>query len=321
MDERRIMPELTEGEYLAKSCDVCDIDHIIGTEEDVCTLHYSDPGVEYDYGYDFVNVIGNRQIHGYYVGIDRFCLLTNGYGKEYLLYEYAVFDDEDPETVNELLFRHLLTLAKVTGCSRITFIKRGGNSLFTDYFLEHGFRECDESLELSIEGAALSNRDKLVLPTEEDALGFKELFFLREQGFILDSEKCYFEAAGEWIVIDRRSGACHFSSAFEVIGGEMKLGDTRELTQIDVCCQLLKKDVSKDIRIYTSKNENNDFLPAIIAGDIGIFLPERTLNMKERNDLRQLLRQDGRLKRYAVYYFRFNYEVGGERIILGFSRV
>lgn len=321
-EQKRIIPQLTKDGFLASSCSVCDIDDIIGTNEDLCTVHFSDPKVEYYYAYDYITVKKNRCRYGYYIGMDRFYPLENGWGKEYVLYEYAIYCEKEEKYANRLLFRHLLELAKTTGCNRILCKTEGGNALFYKYFTKKGFTENGAIYSLPIPDGKMSRRDQLVIPTKEDALSFEQLFFLREQGFTLEEEKCFFARQEEYISIDRKTGKCTFSKAFQVLGGEsLVLNNHHALCILDVCCQLLKDRIGKQIKIYLPSAKTTETTPDISADDIGIFLTEQATSLQEQRNFRLKLKEEGLLKKYALYSFYFNFEIGGACHTLGFRNI
>lgn len=319
MEERRVIPRLTDGDYVADSCGVCGIYDIMGTPPEECVLHYSAPNVEYNYGYDYITVSYNGNVQGYYIGTDRFCKLSDCWGKEYALYEYAIFDEHETERVNALLFRHLTELARITGCSRIICRRDAENSPFSDVPQENLQNDSSEFLALPVPGAKISPRDAIILPKSDDALGFEELFFLREQGFVLDEEKCLFKMHGEYISIDRKTGACKLSKAFSIIGGELPpLTDRTSLYLVDICRQLLSMNYRENVTILLKDAKSDEMTPDVLVDNIGIFLFKDNMTMKENRDFRMKLRQDGKLQKYARYRFHFDIEVGGEVNSLAF---
>jgi hypothetical protein len=322
MKKQRIIPRLTYGEYVVDSCGVCDIYNIYGSSPDLCTLHYSDPLVDYKYAYDYITLSTDGVFLGYYIGTDRFSCSAGHYDKEYVVYEYALFVEDGIDEAADMLFSHLSELARVTGCSRIICNKNGGNSLFNKHFADKGFTENVELLSLTLVGVTLSDYDRMVLPTNRDALGFDELFFLREQGFELDSEKCVLEINGESISVDRRTGACEFSEAFLVIGGVFVLqADQNSLGFIDVCRQLLGSGFEENIKIYLPSAKESELTPDILVDDIGIFISDQPTGLHERRTFRMRLREAGVIKKYAFYKLYFDYEVGGIRDGLAYGNV
>lgn len=319
--ENRNFPHLTLGDFCAQSRSVCGIDDIIGTPADECVHHYSAPDVEYDYGYDYVNVLCEKALFAYYIGVDRFFHGEEGWRKEYFLYEYAVFDDEDP-AVNELLLSHLETLARQTGCCRILCKSEGGNPIFYQLLAENGFALKDGKFWMkAIPDGEMSTFDKLVIPTAEDKLTFEQLFFLREHGFELDENTCTFVWQEDYICIDRKTGICSFSENIQSVGEPLILDGMRALCQIDVCHLLLKIGVNKPILLYPLSAKKSDTTPEIYADGIGIFVPEQKIGFRERNAFRMKLKQEGNLKKYGFYSYHFNLETGGEFDGLAFSNV
>ena len=323
-DEKRKIPVHKVGEYTVCSCGVCDIDGIIGSPEDECDMLYSAPDVEYDYGYDFVKLTGDGCIRAYYIGKDRFYPRDGSYGKEYMLYELAVYLGESE--VFGHLYRHLCELARVTGCERILLCDTVTGELYR-LLTADGFVRRDGMLVKRLEGVTLPERDRLVIPTDSDALTQGELFFLREQGFVLDGEKCRFEIDEKFIEIDRSRGACHFSDGFSVIGGELMLGTEHALCIIDVCVQLMKIRINEDIviNLAASVDEGRPDISfgrrGISYGRTAIFLPEARLTLKEKNALRAHLRAEGKYDSYELYHFWYDYEVGGSRTVIAFAKL
>ena len=95
--------------------DVFTVEEIIGALLEECAFHYSSPKVKYNYGYNYRAVKANGCIYGYYVGVDRFCLLDGKWAKEYILYEYAVYDVTGKRKANDALYACLLELVKGEG--------------------------------------------------------------------------------------------------------------------------------------------------------------------------------------------------------------
>ena len=200
------IPELFDGELRVGSCSVCTIDNIIGANEDECTLHFSHPGVEYNYGYDYITAT-DEFIWGYYIGVDRFYEIDGMLGKEYILYELGVFQEDESERVASLLYSHLIRLASDRGCQRIICSPCGGNEEFYALLEKGGFKRDGELLSLRLDGVKMCPQDEVVLPRVGEALRFEDLFFLREAGFSVDQKKCKFENEVGSITVNRLSTA------------------------------------------------------------------------------------------------------------------
>ncbi len=301
------MEKIRKGKYLVGKCGVCDIDDIIGSNEDLCTLHYSPPNVKYYYGYEYITAVADRCIYGYYIGIDRFCQIDGVWAKEYMLYEYAVFIGEDAHETNEVLFSYLVERAKELGCSRILCENKGGNPSFNTYLANHGFVEgC-----LQLSGVQLPARDEILLQTAGDTVTFEHAYFLREQDFIVDKEKIRFEWEGEEISICRRTGECSFSKAFEVVGETpLILNNQRALSLIDICCQILPLGEKSGIKIYPFPS-NVATAPDVLVGKWGIFVIEQPKTMLERREFLTALKEEGALEKVTFYTFHFDQETGG----------
>lgn len=313
-----ITPKLIEGDLTVGGCSVTSIDDIIGTPEDYCTLHYELPNIEYNYGYDYITATGDRCILGYYIGIDVFVKNGGQWAKEYILKEYAVFEESVAEEVESLLFRHLTTLARARGCSKIVCTKEGANQELVDYFARGGFSDEGELFVLELGGVALGTYDALLVPREGDALDLPDLFFLGEQGFSIEEDSCIFssEEDEKYIIIDRKSGLCHFSGRIEVYGGEVKIGVHPAMAIVDVLCQLNKMANKEDVKICLQSAKKSNTTPDVLVGDFGIFLPREKMSMKEELELKMALRVEGVLKKYDVYTTRFDFEVGGSGLFL-----
>ena len=322
MGKNRIIPQINRGPYTVLSFGVCDIDDYIGSDEDICTLHYAARGVDYNYGYDYVKQVAGRCVTGYYIGMDRFIQLNDSWSKEYVLFEYAIFLDNDVENAGEILLSHLVELARVTGCSRITLDKYGANQRFLALCETVGFVQSDDRMILCVEDAKMPEYDSLVIPTSADAIGHYDLFFLREVGFDLDSEKAVLSISDEQITVDRSTGACEFSSAFSVVGGEvsMLMGE-KAWCIIDVCRQLLNYNEKNGIKINVSSVKESDITPDIMVDDKGIFFNDDHMTLSERRDFRAKLREAGAIKKYAFYKLNFDCEVGGYCDNLAFANV
>ena len=314
----RVTPRIEENGIAVDSCGVCDIDDIIGTPGDYCTLHYELPNIEYNYGYDYITATGDRCILGYYIGIDVFVKNGGQWAKEYILKEYAVFEESVAEEVESLLSRHLTTLARARGCSKIVCTKEGANQEFVDYFARGGFSEEGDLFVLELGGVALGTYDALLVPREGDALDLPDLFFLGEQGFSIGEDSCIFSTDEDekYIIIDRKSGLCHFSGRIEVYGGEVKIGVHPAMAIVDVLCQLNKMANKEDVKIYLHSAKKSNTTPDVLVGDFGIFLPREKMSMKEELELKMALRVEGVLKKYDVYTTRFDFEVGGSGLFL-----
>ena len=332
----REIPILTDGEYKVDNCSVCDIDDIIGTSADLCTVYFSDevladPNHGYYYAYDYITAVAYRSFQGYYIGNEKFCRIGNTWGKEYVLYEYAVFPEEDEgEKVNALLLSHIRMVAEARGASRIICKGKGGDEAFYKSLAECGFREANDSGEviwsLEFTDVTLPERDAIILPKDGESLGFDELFFLRESGFVVDSQKCSFSFDDDFIIIDRSTGACSFSARFKCINQIcIQEGDRHALCIIDALCQLMIQKISGNIRITPRAAEEwrtaTDLVPDITAGDIGIFIADKPITSSDRRSLRERLRADGKLKKYALHTLRFNFELGGRSSTLAYANI
>ena len=307
-------------EFRIGECGVCDIEDFIGSDEDLCTEYFSEPAVEYNYGYNFITAMRDRCRMGYFIGVDRFAQIDGKWCKEYALKEYAVYIGDDAYVANRALFQYLIDLAKETGCSRIICKNKGGNTLFWQFLEQSCFVEDDENWILSLPNAKLPEADELVIPKEDEALGFAELFFLREQEFMLDREICRFSWGDESIVVDRKTGVCKFSKQFSVIGdGAFAVHGKKELCILEICSQLLSDNETKPIDIILPDAKATATTPDIRVGDAGYFVSEAAMPMKERQTLRLALKLEGQLKKYGITHFYFDFETGGRRNNLAYS--
>lgn len=308
-----------EDEYIIGECSVCDIDDIIGTDEDLCVQYFSEPEVEYDYGYNFITAVKQNCRKGYFIGVGRFFKKDGRWGKEYALKEYAVYQEKDAYIAHHALFNYLLTYAKEKGCSRIICKNKGGNTLFWQYLEQNGFEETSEEWTFSLPDAEMCEADKMVLPKENQALGFEELFFLREQGFAPDAEKCVFRYEGEWIFVDRKTGVCDFSQGFRVMGDvPFTVKGRRELGILHCACQLLEMGIQKPICIYPEGERTSDTVPDILADGCGVFVDKDFAGMREEYSFFVKLKQEGKMQKVGYYHYHFNLEVGGRYDSLGF---
>lgn len=315
--QKRIIPTLFEEGYTVGSCCVCDIDGIIGTEEDLCSHHFSQPGLEYDYGHNIITARADGERCGYYIGRDIFSRRTGAWDKEYALYEFAVNEGEE-DTVADLLLSHMRRLAKATGCSRIVCTREGGNAAFDELAAKWGFEKEGDDRILTLAEATLCREDSLVIPKERDRLTHEALFFLREQGFDLDGEACTFTWEGESITVDRKTALCRFSEGFTTLG-DLILEGEYALTVIDALCQMMKQGYGKGFIIDpTPKLKPTD--PDIVIDDMGVFIG-KDMTFRERIDFRRALREEGVLKKYTLHTLSFDFVLGGTRLCFGFSSV
>lgn len=316
-EQKSKIPVIREGEYTVGSCSVCSIDGIIGSPADECDIQYSDPEIEYNYGHDFVILSDEEEIRAYYIGLDRFYPREGSYGKEYAVFELALYLGS--RELFGLLYRHLIERARSTGCERV--VLRGVDGELRDLLISEGFCERDGVLTGRLNGVVLPERDRLVIPTATDALTHRELFFLRERLFDIDGEKCRLEIGKKCIEIDRRRGACHFLAGFSVIGEGLTLGSIRALSLLDACAQLIEIGVEEQIVIRTSGASVAAGCPDISFGRTAIFLPEERLKLQERSALRARLRAGGQYDRYTLHYLSFDFEVGGRRNGIAFAKI
>lgn len=315
--KKRIIPTLFEEGYTVGSCSVCDIDGIIGTEEYLCSHHFSQPGLEYDYGHDIITVREDGERCGYYIGRDIFSRRNGAWDKEYALYEFTVNDGEE-DIVPDLLLSHMRKLAKATGCSRIVCTREGGNAAFDEVVARWGFEKEGDSRILTLAEATLCREDSLVIPKETDRLTHEALFFLREQGFVLDEEACTFTWEGESITVDRKTALCRFSEGFTTLD-DLILEGKYALTVIDALCQMMKQGYGKGFIIDpTPKLKPTD--PDIVIDNMGVFIG-KSLPLRERIDFRRSLREEGVLQKYTFHTLSFDFVLGGTRICFGFSQV
>jgi len=180
----------------------------------------------------------------------------------------------------------------------------------------------DNQLVLALEGVTLNEYDALVIPTCEDKLGYEELFFLREQCFELDREKCTLELNGEYLTVDRKTGDCSFSQNIRLVGAEKLTLDGRwSLTVLDVLCQMLKQGPLGSVKINLPSAREDKYTPDIQIEDNAVYIVEERLSSQERCELRTKLKLGGVIKKFMLYEFSFNFEIGGERIKIGFESV
>jgi len=314
------IPEIFDGELRVGSCSVCSIENIIGANEDECTLHFSHPGVEYNYGYDYITAT-DEFIWGYYIGIDRFYEIDGTLGKEYILYELGVFQEDESERVASLLYSHLIRLASDRGCQRIICSPCGGNEEFYALLEKGGFKRNGELLSLRLDGVKMCPQDEVVLPRVGEALRFEDLFFLREAGFSVDQKKCKFENEVGSITVNRRDGICQFSNRISVKGGELILNNEWALTVIDVLCQVMKCRMQEDVKIYLPYAKENEHSPDIVIGDAGVYITPKRPSLEEERAIKATLRLGGVLKKYSFYTFGYDYETGGDRLCIGFANL
>lgn len=322
MKKKRIIPKIKRGHFTVLEFDVCDIDDYIGSDEDICTLHYALKGVDYNYGHDYVKQVADNYVTGYYIGMDRFVYLDDAWSKEYALFEYALFLDDDAQKAGEILLSHLVKLAKVTGCSRITLDKDGANSRFLKLCETVGFVQEGDKMILHVKGAKMPKCDSEIIPKKSDAIGHYDLFFLREEGFELDSKKAVLNINGETITVDRSTGACEFSGAFSVIGnGISLLMGEKAWSIIDICRQLLNHNHTSGIVINVSDVKENELTPDVSVDGMGVFIMEKYTTLGERREFRAKLQELGTLEKYAFYKHYFDREVGGLCDTLAFADV
>ena len=324
--EKRIIPNITSGEYVAKECSVCSIDDIIGTDSDFCSIHYSDPNVSYKYAYDYNIVLFEKSIMAYYIGVDRFFEVGSTYQKEYVLYEYAVFEEdfEVESESNELLFSHLKKLAEVTGCSRIILNKNGGNDEFYSYFEKAGFVTDGDNIVFNFDSFSLSDYDSFVIPTSNDKLTFFDLFTLREGGFDVGKDVCRYDASAQSIVIDKKSGVCSFSDIFKLSPNrEFILSDMHTLNIIHACRELLRMGVKESINIIFPDEKESETTPDILVGTWGIFIfsDSDLVGMKEKMEISKKLKSEGKLNRFSPYTYSFDKEAGGDYMNLYYVEI
>ena len=301
-----------KNNYSFTQVDVFTVEEVIGALLEECAFHYSSPKVQYNYGYNYRAVKTDGCICGYYVGVDRFCLLDGKWAKEYILYEYAVYDITGKRKANDALYVCLLEQAEKLGCSRILYGKEGGNAAFYSYFKKKGFADEGEYQVLSLPNAKLPQNDEAIMPVEGDKLTFEQLYFLREQTFSVDEKALRFTFDNEEITIWRQSGECRFPKGFTLVGGEQFLLDgQRALSIVDVCCQLLEQGVKEGVKIYlpTAKEKETD--ADVLVGAWGIFITETPMIMKEKRAFMDKLREEDVLEKVSLYSFHFDFEVGG----------
>ena len=297
--------------------DVFTVEEIIGALLEECAFHYSSPKVEYNYGYNYRAVKANGCIYGYYVGVDRFCLLDGKWAKEYILYEYAVYDVTGKRKANDALYACLLEQAQSLGCSRILYGKEGGNDTFYSYFTKKGFVNEGDYCVLPLPNAKLPEKDEAIMPVEGEKLPFEQLYFLREQNFLVDEKILRFAFEKEEITICRQSGECRFPKGFTVVGGEQFLLDSqRALSVVDICCQLLEQGVKENVKIYLPNAKAKETDADVLVGEWGIFITEEPMTMLEKRTVLDKLREEDVLERVSFYSFYFDFEVGGRQLNL-----
>ena len=322
MDRKGYSLRIEEDGYTAAPCHVCDFEELIGTNSEYCCLHYSAPGLEYNYGHDCNSVVSEQYTGGYYVGIDRFAQIDGAWDKEYMLYEYAVFDEDDAEEVNALLFRHLTDLARGTGCSRILCKKEGGSAPFYEFLADSGFVDGDAYLMYAVADCEMSDLDRAVLPRDGDALSMEELFFLREHGFSFDGEFCVLLFEGERISICRRNGEFQFSDGFQILSdGPLLLNGRWGLGVIDICRQLLVMKLGAPITICPPYAKERESTPDVSVGGYGVFICDELPDMRKEHEFIRTLKSEGELVGVDFYRFSYDFELGGRREALGFRRL
>lgn len=295
--------------------DVFEIEEVIGALLEECSLHYSVPNIQYMYAYDYIAVMQNGELYGYFVGVDRFCLVDGKRAKEYMLYEYAVYDVKGKKKANDALYGYLLERSEKTGCSRIICKKEGGNPMFYSYFAKKGFVDIGEYLSISLPNAQLCEKDEALLPIEGDKVTFEQLFFLREHGFEVNKENLRFVYEDAEIVLCRKSGECRFSEEFALVGGDCLVVDGQwALSVLDICSQLLREQVKETITIYLPKAKERTTTPDVLVGKRGIFIMKSPITMLERKRLLEQLEKENVLEKATLYTFSFDYETGGKTL-------
>lgn len=312
---RRRTVETKKNRYTVSECSICNIEEYIGTDISYCDAHYSAPDVEYNYFYEYKIVRAFGYSCGYYIGIDRFYEENGTWKKEYMLYEYAVFDGPKKKEINTVLYNHLIANAKELGCSRVLCTKEGGNSVFCSYFARKGFADRAGYFALPLLHSEMPARDAVLLPADGDRVTFEQAYFLREKGFSVDEQTIRYAFNGEEICICRRTGVCEFSKLFKVVGKrDFVLDGQRALSLLDICYELLQMGEKREVNLYLPEEKTGQYAPDALIEKWGIFVLEEPLS--DRRAFLAELKKAGTFDRVSLYEFQFDFEVGGKNMSL-----
>ena len=318
--------ELEKNGYVVTEASVCDIYDFFDNNPDECSIHQQTFDADYKYGYTYILIHGTEErdyVCGSYVSTDRFYQKDERIFKELFLYEFSIYDQEDLEEERvqaSTLYEYLLMYAEKKGCNRIAFHANCGNEGFNFFIADKGFVLQGDCYVLDLGEVEMCDRDKIIIPTEKDALAFSTLFLLRESHFVITEDKCELRRENHKISIDRHSALVTFSPEITTERGDDFFLDTdRELNIIDALRQVLQRVPFNNAVIYDERPETDTFPDVIIDSSKGIFLTKgKRKTFAEYNDWLRRIKEEGKVTQYYLHTLHFDEEIGGCYTDIGF---
>ena len=321
---RHYQPVVYEQDnYLVKVAASGDIYDFFDLNEEDCFLLYRDPDVDYLYAYHYALAFYGEHVVGSCMCIDRFYPLGERYAKEIYVYELCVFEGRNEAEVSaaaKALLGYLRLYAQNTGSGRISLRIEGADPLSSALFAACGYQPTNGRFILALPEVELLPHDALVVPTGEDALSFRSLYYLSENYFTVTPTECVLQVEDKTITVNRHTAEVRFSSNVRIEGDhKFYLFGERELAMIDALRQLFMRRAAERVLLFDPHPERETVPDLLIDDDWGIFVDKcKGKNRQERKEWEQRLLQKGIIRRYSLHTLHFDEEVGGSITSLGY---
>ena len=315
--------ELEKNGYVVTESSVCDIYEFFDNKPYECSIHQQTFDAKYKYGYTYILIHGNEErnyVCGSYVATDLFYQKGERIFKEMFLYEFSIYNQKDLEEEKvqaSTLYEYLLMHAEKKGCNRIAFHANCGNEGFNSFIADKGFVLQGDCYVLDLGEVEMCDSDKIIIPTDKDALSFRTLFHLRESFYKMTEEKCELNLRNVKINVDRRSALVTFSSEITTeLGNDFYLDGEKELSILDALRQAIERVEVKSAVIYDESD--NDTIPDIIInGHWGIFIAKVSdKKYAERQLWINQLRAEGKITHYSIHTLKIDEEIGGCEVVI-----
>ena len=315
--------ELKKYGYTVKNSPISAIHDFFNLSTEESAIGYRKK-VNLNYGYTYILLCGGEdenEVFGTYISNDRFYQQDGAYFKEMIIYEFSIYDEGTEDEIQrkaEVLYEYLLLHADKTGCNRILFEDGRTNQGFENFMADKGFLSMDNRRTLSLGEVEMCDSDKIIIPTDKDALSFRTLFHLRESFYKMTEEKCELDLRKVKINVNRHSALVTFSSEITTeLGNDFYLDGERELSILDALRQAVERVEVKSAVIYDERPDNDTFPDIIINGQWGIFIDKVSdKNYAERQLWINQLRAEGKITHYSIHTLKIDEEIGGCEVFI-----
>lgn len=210
------------------------------------------------YSYDLKLMILNKNIIGYFYGLDYYCLenksYANQYEKVYELFELGVMTSNKSKEYCVQFVRYLISIASKKGCKKLIIKKHTSDfEIFIELCLkEFEMIENDGYLIFNIANQKVLRNEKNLIYIENDFISFKDLLFFKDNGFKLYKRKCVLKVNNHTITVDRKSGKVSFLN-HQVLFSKEKLYSGIAMI-IDILQSYIAEVFTFNVKIVDSQN-------------------------------------------------------------------